>query len=149
MQKELHVVLEGAQGRHTKCMHCGRSRYMKVINKDGASITTKVATKQLCYMPITPRLKRLFLSEETVKQMRWYKEGKCDREDSDVMSHPAYGEAWQTLDRFDPEFARDPRSVCLGLSMNDFHPHNTDSSPYSCWPVFVMPYNHPPNKCLK
>jgi hypothetical protein len=64
--KKLHVVLEGAQGC-TKCMHCGRSRYVKVINEDGASVTTKVAVKQLCYIPITPKLKRLFLCEETAQ----------------------------------------------------------------------------------
>jgi hypothetical protein len=29
----------------TKCMHCGRSRYVKVVNEDGASVTTKVAVK--------------------------------------------------------------------------------------------------------
>jgi hypothetical protein len=51
----------------TKCMHCGRSRYVKVVNKDGASITTKVAMKQLCYMPITLRLKWLYLSDESAK----------------------------------------------------------------------------------
>jgi hypothetical protein len=28
-------------------MHCGRSRYMKVINKDGTFITTKVAVRKL------------------------------------------------------------------------------------------------------
>jgi hypothetical protein len=32
----------------TECMHCDRSRYVKVINEDGASVTTKVAVKQLC-----------------------------------------------------------------------------------------------------
>jgi hypothetical protein len=119
-------------------MHCGRYRYVKVINGDGVSVTTMVATKQLRYMSITSRLKRLFLSEETVKQMRWNMEGKHDSKDSDIMSHPAYGEAWQTLDRFDPEFARGPRSVRLGLSMDGFQPHNIDISPYSCWLIFVM-----------
>jgi hypothetical protein len=54
----------------TEYMHCGRSKYVKVVNEDGVSVTTKVAVKQLRYMPITPRLKRLYLSEETVKQMR-------------------------------------------------------------------------------
>jgi hypothetical protein len=122
---------------------------VKVVNEDGASVTTKVAVKQLCYMPITPRLKQLYLSEETVKQMRWHKEGKCDTEDLDIMLHPADIEAWETLDYFDLEFARDPRSVLLGLSMDGFHPHSEASSPYSSWPVFVMSYNLPPNKCLK
>jgi hypothetical protein len=65
------------------------------------------------------------------------------------MSHPADGKAWQALDHFDPKFARDPRSVHLGLSTDGFHPHSTDSSMYSCWLVFVMPYNLPPNICLK
>jgi hypothetical protein len=29
----------------TECMHYGRSRYVKVINEDGASVTTKVVVK--------------------------------------------------------------------------------------------------------
>jgi hypothetical protein len=51
----------------TEYMHCGRSRYVKVVNEDGVSDITTVVTKQLHYMPIKPRLKRLFLSEETAK----------------------------------------------------------------------------------
>jgi hypothetical protein len=105
---------------------------VKVVNKDGAYVTTKVVVKQLRYMPITPRLKRLYLSEETAKHMRWHKEGKCDSEDLDIMSHPADSEAWEALDRFNPEFARDLRSVCLGLSTDGFQPYNTTNSPYSC-----------------
>jgi hypothetical protein len=77
----------------TECMHYGRSRYVKVRNKDGISVTTKVATKQLCYIPITPRLERLFLSKEATKQMRWHHEGKRESKDPDIMSHPTDGEA--------------------------------------------------------
>jgi hypothetical protein len=51
----------------TECMHCSKSRYVKVVNEDGASVTTKVTVKQLHYMPITPRLKRLYLSKEAAK----------------------------------------------------------------------------------
>jgi hypothetical protein len=81
--------------------------------------------------------------------MRWRKEVKYGSRDSDIISHPVDGEAWQTLDRFDTEFARNPRSIRLDLSMNGFQPHNTDSSPYSCWLVFDMPYNPPHDKYLK
>jgi hypothetical protein len=97
----------------TKCMHCGRSRYVKVVNADGPSVITKVVVKQLRYITITPRLKRLYLSEEIAKQMRWHKEGKLDSKDPDIMSHLADSEAWEALDHFDPKFARDPRSVPL------------------------------------
>jgi hypothetical protein len=89
-------------------------------------------------MPITRKLKQLYLSEETVKQMRWHKEG-----------NPADTEAWEALDHLDLEFARDHRSVRLGLLTNDFQPHSEASSLYSCWPVFIMSYNLSPNKCLK
>jgi hypothetical protein len=64
--------------------------------------------------------------------MRWHKEGKHDSEDPDIMSHPDDSEAWEALDRFDPEFARDPRSVLLDLSTDGFQPHSNDSSLYSC-----------------
>jgi hypothetical protein len=70
---------------------------VKAVNKDGVSITTTVATKQLHYMSIKPRLKWLFLSKETTKQMKWHKEWKHDSEDSNIMSHPADGKPWQVL----------------------------------------------------
>jgi hypothetical protein len=108
-----------------------------------------VAIKQLRCIPITSWLKWLLLSKETTKQMRWHKEGKRESEDPDIMSHPTDSEAWHALDRFDPEFARDSRSVRLGLSMDGFQCHSTNSHPYSCWPVFVMPYNLPPDKYFK
>jgi hypothetical protein len=92
----------------TKCKHCGRSRYVKVINEDGASVTIKMVIKQLRYIPITPNLKRLFLYEETAQQMRWHEEGIGDSEDVDIMSHLVDVEAWHALNCFDPKFARDP-----------------------------------------
>jgi hypothetical protein len=83
-------------------------------------------------MPITPRLKWLYLSEEIAIQMRWHKEGKRDSEDPDIMSHPADSEACEALDCFDPEFERSPRSVRLGFSTDGFQPHSEANSPYSC-----------------
>jgi hypothetical protein len=55
------------------------------------------------------------------------------------MSYPADSEAWEAMDCFDPEFARDPRSVLLALSMDGLQPHSEANSPYSCWPIFIMP----------
>ena len=80
--------------------------------------------------------------------MRWVKEGKRDGQDPDIMVHPSDGEAWKALDRFDPTFASNPRTIRLGLLMDGFTPFTTSASPYSCWPVFVMPYNLPPEMCM-
>jgi hypothetical protein len=125
----------------THCQKCGKSIYVEVLKEDGATFATKVAVKQLQYMPITPRLKRLFLTPETVKLMLWHKEGEREIQDPDIMMHPSDGDAWKALDRFDPEFARDARSVRLGLSTDGFTPYDNSSTSYSCWPVFIMPYN--------
>jgi hypothetical protein len=130
-------------------MHYGRSRYVKVINEDGSSVTTKVVVKQLRHIPIMPRLKQLFVCEEMAQQMRWHKEGIRDSKDPDIMSHPVDAEAWHALDHFDPEFVMEHMSVSLGLSTDGFQTYNSDNNVYSCWPVFIMPYNLPPNKCLK
>jgi hypothetical protein len=48
------------------------------------------------------------------------------------MSDTVDAEASHALDHFDPEFARDTRSVCLGLSTDGFHPYRSDSTAYSC-----------------
>jgi hypothetical protein len=73
----------------------------------------KIVYKQLRYMPLTPWLKRLFISKKTAIHMRWHKEG--ERENSNVMVHPSDGEAWKALDNFDPDFARDARNVRIRL----------------------------------
>jgi hypothetical protein len=40
-----------------KCLKCGKLRFVEVVNEDGETVTMKTAHKQLCYMPLTPRMK--------------------------------------------------------------------------------------------
>jgi hypothetical protein len=49
--------------KEKKCLKCGQSRFVKVVTKDGEKVMTEVVHKQLRYFPITPRLKRLFISK--------------------------------------------------------------------------------------
>ena len=37
----------------------------------------------------------------------------------------------------------------LGLCTDEFNPFGGRSTPYSCWLVFVTPYNLPPSLCMK
>jgi hypothetical protein len=50
----------------------------------------------------------------------------------DIILHPTDAEASHTLNRFDPKFARDHRSVHLHLLIDDFQPYNSNSTVYSC-----------------
>jgi hypothetical protein len=53
------------------------------------------------------------------------------------------------LDRFDVDFASDAGNVRFGLVTVGFDPFSTNSAPYCCCPVFVVPYNLPPSLCMK
>jgi hypothetical protein len=61
------------------------------VTQDGEKVMTEVTHKQLCYFPITPRLKWLFISKRTAMHMRWHKKGI--RKIDGVMGHPSDGEA--------------------------------------------------------
>jgi hypothetical protein len=91
-------------------------------------------------------VKQLFLSKEIAMHMRWHKEGV--HEDDELMVHPSGGDAWKALDTFDPEFATELRNVRIDLAIDGFTPISQITSSYSCWPVFVIPYNLPPSLCL-
>jgi hypothetical protein len=130
-----------------KCLECGQSRFIEVVTQDDEKVMTEVTQMQLHYFPITPHLKRLFISKRTVRHMRWHKED-IHENDGD-MEHPSGGEAWKVLDRFDAYFASDAKNVRFGLATDNFDPFSTNFAPYSCWPVFVVPYNLPPSICMK
>jgi hypothetical protein len=89
----------------------------------------------------------MFLSERTMIHMQWHKDG--ERENKDVLVHPLDSDAWKALDNFDPEFAQDERNVRIGLATDGFTPFGDNAASYSCWPMFVVPYNLPHSLCMK
>jgi len=65
------------------------------------------------------------------------------------LQHPSDGKAWKHFDNVYPDFAADPRHVRLGLCSDGFTPYvQASTSPYSCWPVFLTPYNLSPEMCV-
>src|SRR5688572_3834176 len=50
---------------------------------------------------------------------------------------------------FDSSFADEVRNVRFGLATDGFSPFNLTATSYSCWTVFVVPYNLPPALCMK
>ncbi|WMV08697.1 hypothetical protein MTR67_002082 [Solanum verrucosum] len=82
------------------CKFCGHTRYKRTLTGK------MVPVQAMHYLPLIPRLKRLYAS----------------------MS--------------------EPRNVRLGLCSDGFTPFSNNASPYSCWPVFLTPYNLPPEMCM-
>lgn len=78
--------------------------------------------------------------------MRWHKD---KRGDDGELRHPADSQVWKKFDEMHESFSMDPRNVRLGLSSDGFNPYGNMSTSYSMWPVFLVPYNLPPWKCMK
>jgi hypothetical protein len=65
------------------------------------------------------------------------------------MVHPSDGDAWMALNTFDLESTKDTRNVHISLAIDSFTPLNMTTASYSCWSVFVIPYNLPPLLYMK
>jgi hypothetical protein len=52
------------QKNETKCLKCGKSRFVEIINEDSEKGTMKVPHKQLHYMPLTPHKQRLRVGDD-------------------------------------------------------------------------------------
>ncbi|XP_027187904.2 uncharacterized protein [Cicer arietinum] len=126
-----------------ECKFCNGPRYK--ANNVHKRHSKDVPRKRLHYLPLTPRLQRLYASPRSAEHMRWHFE---NRREEGVLCHPSDGEAWKHFDQVYPGFASEPRNVRLGLCADGFTPFSQSATPYSCWPVIVTPYNLPPELCM-
>ena len=115
------------------CAVCKESRYKENSNN--------VPNLVMTYMPIGPRLQRLFYSKKTARNLTWHANHPIDPE---KMTHPSEGKAWNHFDTLFPAFAQEKRNVRLGLCIDGFCPNTSHGTAYSCWPVFLTVYNLPP-----
>ncbi|CAN1825606.1 hypothetical protein LINPERHAP1_LOCUS31227 [Linum perenne] len=124
------------------CPICKTSRWK---TNDGKG--KKIPWKILRYFPLKPRLRRLFMSNKTAREMRWHKEKRNN--DESLLRHPADLKQWKDFDKEFPWFAEDSRNIRLGLASDGFNPFGNMSTSYSMWHVVLMPYNLPPWMCMK
>ncbi|KAK1695420.1 hypothetical protein QYE76_012117 [Lolium multiflorum] len=97
------------------------TRYFEVDrNGDGQKRQTTIAKNILRYLPVLPRIQRLFMTEDTAQQMRWAVEGNRY---TDKMIHPSDGTAWKNFVKKFPLKAGDPRSVAVAISTDGFNPY--------------------------
>ncbi|XP_060213848.1 uncharacterized protein LOC132641015 [Lycium barbarum] len=138
-----------------QCPKCGEKRWIVRKEKDtddevaSRNLTNKnkgISRKILQYFSLIPRLQRLYMTKQTVEDMRWHKNKRVE---DGVLRHPADSLVWKTFDEEHPTFALDPRSVRLGLASDGFNPFGSMSNAYSMWPVVLIPYNLPPWLCMK
>ncbi|XP_043807342.1 uncharacterized protein LOC122721981 [Manihot esculenta] len=139
------MIYWGEDNELLRCKVCDHPRYKRL--QDGQSSSkTQVAYSKMYYMPITPRLQRLYASNATAKDMTWHaNHGTND----DLMHHPADSHAWKAFDNNWPHFSAEKRNVRLGLCTDGFQPFGQSGQQYSSWPVILTPYNLSLWLCMK
>ena len=70
----------------TECSTCHHLQYKP--RKKSCGKPKGIPYKILCYLPLTPRLQRLYMSSKTTKHMTWH--SKTDQEVG-IISHPYDG----------------------------------------------------------
>ena len=132
-----------------KCPRCGLSRYKSKDNDVGSEVTSikdGPPAKVLWYLPIIPRLKRLFANADDAKHLRWHAE---ERVSDGKIRHVADSLQWKKIDNEYPEFGSQSRNLRLGLATDGMNPFGNLSSNHSSWPVLLVIYNLPPWLCMK
>ncbi|XP_021626976.1 uncharacterized protein LOC110625645 [Manihot esculenta] len=134
------MIYWGEDNELLRCKECDHPRYKRLQDSQSSS-KTQVAYSKMYYMPIIPRLQRLYASNATAKDMTWHaNHGTND----DLMHHPADSHAWKAFDNNWPHFSAEKRNVRLGVCTDGFQPFGQSGQQYSSWPVILTPYNLPP-----
>nr|XP_043619644.1 uncharacterized protein LOC122591440 [Erigeron canadensis] len=132
-----------------QCVRCGTSRYKGKTNgmvEDRVVIKDGIPAKILWYLPIIPRLKRLFANAKDAKLLRWHaKERKIDGK----IRHVADSPQWRNIDSTFEKSGEEIRNIRFGLSSDGINPFGNMSSRHSTWPVLLCIYNLPPWLCMK
>jgi hypothetical protein len=66
------VLFRGDHEAATHCPECKASRYMEVEGSDGTKKQSKIPEMVIRHLPVLPRLQRLYMTEESAKQMTWH-----------------------------------------------------------------------------
>ena len=102
--------------------------------------------KLLWYLPIIPRLKRLFANEKDAKLLRWHSD---ERKKDGKLRHVADSPQWRKINNKYEEFGGEIRNMRFGLCLDGINPFGNMSSKHSTWPVLLSIYNLPPWLCMK
>jgi hypothetical protein len=107
----------------------------------------RVPALVMWYLPVTDRLRRIFLNPKEAALMTWWDDDR--KVDDDVIAHPIDGSQWKDFDDNNKLFSSYPRNVRFALSTDGMNPFNERMSDHSTWPVILTMYNIPTWLCQK
>ena len=100
-----------------------------------------VPCKVLRYIPIIPRLQRLFRCKNIVQFMDYHARNKSQY---DTIRMPIDGSAFRYIEKKWPHFKEEPHNLMISLTPDGVNPFAKMRSVYTVWPIFVINNKIPP-----
>jgi hypothetical protein len=130
-----HILYHGELVSKEECSKCQISRYRT------DQVTKKVSCKVLRYIPIIPRLTRLFRCKTIAQFMDYHPKNKSK---DGVLRMPEDGSTFKKIEEIWPHFKFEPRNLRRSLTTDGVNPFGELISTYSVWISFVINNNIPP-----
>lgn len=146
---------EGSFESLIDCPKCGSERFHP---------HTRVARKKFKYLPLAPRIKRMF-ANKNVSELLQAHEGEhtnsttiAHEEEHTVSSTIAHEEehtnsttiadlhqtdTWKSIYSLTGHFKGDPRGICLSFCTDGTNPYSKEKISYSMWPITLTILNLP------
>lgn len=114
------------------CPKCGSERFHP---------HTQVARKKFKYIPLAPRIKRMFANKNVSELLQKHQDKHAKSETSISDFHET--NAWKSLYSADGYFKGDPRGISLSLCTDGTNPFSKEKISYSMWPIALTILNLP------
>ena len=124
------VIFRGDFVGHSTCPTCGASRY-----------ASGVPAKRFTYLPVGPRLVRLFGTSNLsqIIQAHGLKYQDSSTVSYDVQNSPA----WKLAYSSSGQFASDFRGISFAMNTDGVNPYSQNRVSYSMWPIMLTVLNLP------
>nr|GEV64733.1 hypothetical protein [Tanacetum cinerariifolium] len=133
MSKRLYIVQKYYKDLH-ECPVCKGLRYKhhKNLTELDSDVTKNgPPAKMLWYLPIIPRLKKLYANPKDAKLLRWHAE---EHKTDGNMRHVADSPQWKNINRDFKKFGFEIRNIRFGLCLDGINPFKSLSSHHSTCP---------------
>ena len=117
--------------------------YQYILNR---SSKKKFPRKVLRYIPITPRLQRLFRCKNIVQFIDYH---AMNRSQDDAIRMPTDGYAFRDMEENWPHFKEEPCNLRISLAVDGVNPFAYMKSIYMVWSIFIINNNIPPWMLIK
>lgn len=129
------IIFRDSDGSLSQCPKCNANRYI--------SQQSNVPVRRFTYLPLKPRLKRLFGSQNLSSVVQSH--AVVNAAQLDEMHDLHHSPAWRSAYEDGGLFNGDPRGISLALCTDGVNPFAHNRVSYSMWPIMLTLLNLPRN----